>query len=84
MIKDNVPCPVCGEMNERISYKEYGTADVVEQYYVCDRCTFFSRMAYSPVYTGIREDYPKQYTDKVKEMELEVYKKDDWINMAGC
>lgn len=80
MIKDNASCPVCGELNERI---RYCTVDVVEQYYVCNRCTFFSKRAYSPLYSGIREDYPKQYADIVKEMKLEVYKKDDWINMVS-
>lgn len=44
-------CPICGAVNIR----EYLTEDVglVEEYYYCKNCGYFSEMAYSPVHEGI-------------------------------
>ena len=44
-------CPVCGTENKRI----YDTLEymICEDYYYCDKCGYFSEMAYSPVHNGI-------------------------------
>lgn len=45
-------CHVCGKMNKRIHWSEYGIG-TVEDYYYCDQCGYFYEMAYSPYHEGI-------------------------------
>lgn len=44
-------CPVCGTVNIR----KYWTEEIglVEEYYFCKDCGYFSEMSYSPVHEGI-------------------------------
>lgn len=44
-------CPVCGTENKRI----YDTLEymICEDHYYCNKCGYFSEMAYSPVHDGI-------------------------------
>lgn len=65
-------CPVCGASNPYSEYTEecYG---VVEIHYHCSYCYYFEEGAYGPIYKGIVEGYPKQYTDIVKDLNLSVF-----------
>lgn len=59
-----MPCPICGKANERTYYTD--CIGLVEDYYNCDDCGYFSHMAYSPVFEGI--SVPKGKTEEeIKE-----------------
>jgi len=70
-------CPVCGTINPYAVYTEecYG---VVEKHYHCPNCYYFEEGAYGPIYTGIVEGYPKEYTDTVKELRLHIYTEEEF------
>lgn len=45
-------CHVCGHVNIRRHWSEYGIG-TVEDYYYCEKCGYFSEMAYSPIHEGL-------------------------------
>lgn len=45
-------CHVCGQVNTRQHWSEAGIG-TVEEYYFCEKCGYFSEMAYSPVHEGL-------------------------------
>lgn len=51
-MESQTPCHVCGHVNIRKHWSEYGWG-TVEEYYYCEKCGYFSEMAYSPVHDGI-------------------------------
>ncbi len=65
-------CPVCGKEHDVTVFSEYPVG-IVEYHFYCDRCTYFEEMCYSPVSSGISDNYPPEYKDIVDELELNVY-----------
>ena len=45
-------CHICGQVNTRKHWSEAGIG-TVEEYYFCEKCGYFSEMAYSPVHEGV-------------------------------
>ena len=52
-METQTPCPVCGHVNTRKHWSEH-CVGTVEEYYYCEKCGYFSEMAYSPVHEGVR------------------------------
>ncbi len=50
--KTQTACHICGQVNTRRHCTEYGIG-TVEEYYFCEKCGYFSEMAYSPVHEGV-------------------------------
>ena len=44
-------CHICGQENTRKYWT--GCVGIVEDYYYCEKCGYFSEMAYSPTYEGL-------------------------------
>lgn len=77
-------CPVCGHTNIREYYAE--DVGLVEEYYHCDNCGYFSEMFYGPTSEGIdiitgspkdrarKEELAKANKDKIQKLGLQVYK----------
>lgn len=79
-IKRKSKCPVCGCENTNVYITESGIG-IVEDYYICDNCSYFNAMCYSKPIEGILENYDKQYTDKVKDLELNVMTKEEYYRL---
>lgn len=76
-----VPCPVCETENIETSYTdEHG---IVEEYYSCDKCTYFSIMAYSPTISGVCiKDY-KKYKSNIDRNGIDVYLEDEYYALRS-
>ncbi len=72
-------CPICGHENTRAWItEEYYT---VEDFYVCDNCTYFEYMCYcSPIY-GISEHYDKRYENEVRDQEIKVFSDEEYYHI---
>ena len=75
-------CPVCGTSNPYSEYTEECWG-VVEAHYHCPNCFYFEEGAYGPIYKGIVEGYPKEYTDTVKELRLHIYTEEEFEKIQG-
>lgn len=68
--KHKEKCPVCGHENTRAYItEEYYT---VENFYICDNCSYFEYMCYSKPLIGILDTYDKRYDDRVHELDIEI------------
>ena len=75
--KSIVKCPVCGAENIETECRD-ASIGVVEDYYHCENCSYFHKMSYSSVWRGIVEGFPKQYSNKVRELNLTIVSKHDF------
>lgn len=59
-MEERMKCHICGNDNLRWVWTEQGIG-VVEEYYACNYCGYFSEMAYCPVHEGIEILKPKNW-----------------------
>ena len=75
-------CPVCGTENTRAYITEYGIG-TVEDYYVCDNCTYFNVMAYCKPIEGISRKVAKKYESEIKDLEIKVMSDEDYSHFIS-
>ena len=75
-MREIVLCPVCGAINTRTYHTE--CVGLVEDYYNCYNCGYFSHMAYSPTRKGIcppegktEKETREKYGKRIAELGLE-------------